>query len=129
MGSWFKRIGRPVGRQAFITPAICGLYPIVSVFGRTRIQPYSLFVLTLILAITFALIWISATCGRLRDLKLSAWLVLVYALPWGAFLWTLVHREIPGFFIAFAVLIAAELPLALIPGRINRGEDDRAEVA
>jgi uncharacterized membrane protein YhaH (DUF805 family) len=128
MASWFKILGRPVGRQAFIMSAICGLYPIISVFGRARLQPDPLYVLTLILAIIFVPIWISATCGRLRDLKLSAWLVLVYALPWGAFIWTLVHREI-AFFIAFAVLIAAELPLALIPGRISRGEDDRAEIA
>jgi uncharacterized membrane protein YhaH (DUF805 family) len=99
------------------------------VFGRIGVEPLFVDILAWSLAVLWAPLWVISACGRLHDLGRSRWFVLIYALPWGAFAWTLRSGQRVGFFISFSALIAAELPLVLLPGRSRRMEGQEIEPA
>jgi uncharacterized membrane protein YhaH (DUF805 family) len=69
------------------------------------------------LAILWALLWSITAVGRLADVGWSRWIALAYILPWSAFIWALVQKNLWAFFVALVTLIAFQIPLMLIPGR------------
>lgn len=117
MVHWFKRISRPMPRSTFITPAICGFFPLMFAIGHRHDQIDILYICSLALTAIWAPIWVIATCGRLNDLDKPRWLMFLYLIPWTGFIWTIFHMDPHPFLLAFGVLVLTELPLALIPGR------------
>jgi uncharacterized membrane protein YhaH (DUF805 family) len=81
-----------------------------------------------IMAALCATMWPLLTVGRLTDLGLNRWWVLVIALPWAAVIWTVWHTWLFGFLGATSVLAAVQLPLILLPCH-NPAADEQTEVA
>ena len=80
-------------------------------------EPYTFFVVPLVLAIVWVPLWSIAVVGRLKDIGWSGWLALAYVLPWIAFISVISGMSVRTFFLSLGALITVQLPLMLIPGQ------------
>ena len=127
MNNFLLKLARPVGRGQLAWAVLFSLQSFTAMAWYKSSEPYAGYVISLVLTILWAPLWLIAVVGRLKDIGWNRWLALSYILPWIAFFWTTSRMSARASFVVLGVSITVQLPLMLIPSQLSDINGEQAE--
>ena len=128
---WYAKLLRlaPTERSRHAPAPIWLLWAALEIAAYRPSKPHWLYVGTWVVVVLWAPVWAQLTMGRLIDLRLSrywvvlpaaAWCVVIFASWW--FIFWLIWPSL-------GLVVLLELPLCLMPSRLGDEEGERTEPA
>jgi hypothetical protein len=132
MKSIISKTKPPSSRWMLFTPTVFLAFFLIQIaevrfqkLGTNRsINSHGFYMLCLAMAILFAAQWLYSALGRAAALRLNRLWVLAHLLPWLAVVGVIVMGTSQQFNFAIILALAAELPIALLPLRQNKGKSE-----